>query len=63
MRSNKIFHVWLHPQNLLHSPSLAKYLDNLFAFVSKKRDEGKIEVMTMGEFADVLDNKERRYEV
>jgi len=57
MRSNMIFHVWLHPQNLSHSPSLAKYLDNLFAFVSKKRNEGKIEVMTMGELASRLKSK------
>ena len=57
MSANKIFHVWLHPQNLLYQPLLAKYLDNLLAFVSKKRDEGKIKVMTMGELADVLDNR------
>ena len=57
MRTNKVFHVWLHPQNLLYQPSLAKYLDKLLAFISKKRDEGKIEVMTMGELADILDNR------
>lgn len=57
IRLKKIFHVWLHPQSLLDQPSLAKYLDNLLAFVSKKRDEGKIEVMTMGALADVLDNR------
>lgn len=54
MRANKVFHVWLHPQNLLYHPSLAKDLDNLLAFVFKKRKEGKIEVMTMGELAEVL---------
>lgn len=57
IKSNKVFHVWLHPQNLLYQPSLAKNLDTLLAFVSKKRDEGKIEVMTMGELADALDNR------
>jgi len=57
MRSNKIFHVWLHPQNLLQQLSLAKYLDKLLAFVSKKRDEGKIKVMTMGELALHLNSK------
>ena len=58
MRSNKVFHVWLHPQNLLYQPSLEKKLDKLLAFVAKKRDEGKIEVMTMGEFAEVLDSRQ-----
>ena len=57
MRSNKVFHVWLHPQNLLHPPLLAKDLDSLLAFVSKKRDEGKIDVMTMGELASHLKSK------
>ena len=57
IRSNRIFHVWLHPQNLLYQPSLAKYLDKLLAFVSKKRDEGEIEVMTMGELASHLKSK------
>lgn len=56
MRTNKVFHVWLHPQNLLYHPSLAKDLDNLLAFVFKKRKEGKIEVMTMGELAEVLND-------
>lgn len=55
MRSNKIFHLRLHPQNLLYQASLAKYLDTLLAYVSKKRDEGKIEVITMGGLADILD--------
>jgi len=55
MRSNKIFHVWLHPQDLLYYSLLTKSLDKLLGFISKKRVEGKIEVMTMGELADVLD--------
>ena len=55
MISNKVFHVWLHPQNLLYQPSLAKNLDKLLAFVAKKREAGKIEVMTMGGLADILD--------
>ena len=55
MRSKKVFHVWLHPHNLLMYPSLKDDLDKFLGIVSKKRDEGKIEVMTMGKFAEVLD--------
>ena len=55
IRSKKVFHIWLHPHNLLVYPSLEDDLDRFLGVVSKKRDEGKLEVMTMGEFCDVLD--------
>ena len=60
IRSKKVFHVFLHPHNLLVYSSLKDDLDKFLAVVAKKRDEGKIEVMTMGEFEGVLDegNKE-----
>ena len=54
IRSKKVFHVFLHPHNLLTYPSLKDDLDKFLAVVAKKREEGKIEVMTMEEFADVL---------
>lgn len=55
MRSKKIFHVFLHPHNLLVYSSLKDDMDKFLGIVAKKRDEEKIEVMTMGEFVDVLD--------
>jgi hypothetical protein len=54
IRSKKVFHIFLHPHNLLMYPSLKDDLDRFLAVVAKKRDEGKIEVRTMGEFAEVL---------
>lgn len=57
MRSNKVFHIFIHAQSLLYRPLLAKNLVKLLAFVSKKRDEKKIEVMTMGEFSEVLNDR------
>ena len=54
IRTKKVFHVWLHPHNLLMYPSLKGDLDKFLGAVAKKRDKGKIEVMTMGEFAEVL---------
>ena len=50
IRTKKVFHIWLHPHNLLLYPSLKDDLDRFLEIVAKKRDEGKIEVMTMGEF-------------
>ena len=54
MISKKGFHIFLHPHNLLMYPSLKDDLDKFLGVVARKRDEGKIEVMTMGEFAVVL---------
>jgi len=58
IRSKKVFHIFLHPHNLLLYPSLKNDLDKFLRIVAKKRDEGKIEVMTMGEFAEVLNGKQ-----
>ena len=60
IRSKKVFHIYLHPHNLLMYPSLRDDLDKFLGSVAKKRDEGKIEVMTMGEFAGSLNGEERR---
>ena len=57
IRSKKVFHIFLHPHDLLWYPSLKTDLDKFLGIVARKRNEGKIEVMTMGEFASYLDTK------
>jgi peptidoglycan/xylan/chitin deacetylase (PgdA/CDA1 family) len=54
IKSKKVFHVYLHPQSLLSYSSLKEDLDKFLGVVSRKRDEGEIEVRTMGEFAEVM---------
>ncbi|MCK4733085.1 MAG: polysaccharide deacetylase family protein [Methanophagales archaeon] len=54
IRSKKVFHIYLHPPDLLRYSSLTDDLDKFLGIVAKKRDEGKIEIMTMGEFVEVL---------
>ena len=54
IRSKMVFHIYLHPHDLLRYSSLKDDLDKFLAVVAKKRDEGKIEVMTMREFAKTL---------
>ena len=58
IRSKKVFHAWLHPHNLLLQPSLGRELGKLLAFVSEKREEGKIRVTTMGELASHLSSQQ-----
>jgi hypothetical protein len=54
MRSNMVFHIWLHPWNLLEYKSLSWDFERFIEYVCKKRNEGKITVMTMGNFAVCL---------
>ena len=54
IKSKKVFHIYFHPHDLLRYPSLRDDLDKFLGIVSKKRDEGKIEAMTMGEFCEHL---------
>jgi len=57
IRSKKVFHIFLHPHDLLRYPSLRSDLDKFLGIVAKKRDKGKIEVMTMEELASYLNEK------
>ncbi|RLI88762.1 MAG: hypothetical protein DRO62_03055, partial [Candidatus Altiarchaeales archaeon] len=57
IRSKKVFHVFLHPHDLLKYPSLKRDLDKFLGIVAKKRDKGELEVMTMRELANYLNEK------
>ena len=54
IREKKIFHIFLHPESLIADPLLEKKLDKLLAFVAKRRDEEKLQVMTMSDLASIL---------
>jgi len=51
IQANKVFHIFLHPWNLLMYKRLRRDLESFLAIVDKKRNEGKLEVMTMGDLA------------
>ena len=55
MRTNKVFHIWLHPHNLLLYKQPEKSLETFLKLVAQKRDAGKLTVMTMGELVDYLE--------
>jgi peptidoglycan/xylan/chitin deacetylase (PgdA/CDA1 family) len=57
IKSKKVFHIFLHPHDLLTYPSLKDDLDRFLGIVTKKRDKGKIKVVTMGEFMEVLNDE------
>lgn len=51
---NKVFHIFLHPEDLLLDPRLLKRLDRLCTFILEKREKDMIQVNTMGELASYL---------
>lgn len=57
IKNKTIFHIWLHPWNLLCYERLTDDLEKMLKYVSKRRDEGKIDVMTMNELADYLNSR------
>lgn len=57
IQSKEVFHIWLHPWNLLLYKRLKKDLEEFLALVAQKRDEDKLQVMTMGELASYLNQE------
>jgi peptidoglycan/xylan/chitin deacetylase (PgdA/CDA1 family) len=55
MLTSRVFHIWMHPWNLLIYKSLEKDLASFLETVANAREKGNLKVMTMGEFADHLD--------
>ena len=55
IRNKRVFNIFLHPWNLLLYKRLESDLETFFKYVSKKRDKGELEVLTMGKFAELLD--------
>jgi len=54
IRSNMVFHVWMHPWNLLEYKSLSQNFEQFIEYVCKKRNEEKINVMTMKDLANYM---------
>jgi hypothetical protein len=59
IRAHKVFHVSIHPWQLLLYKRLAKDLEDFLALVVQKRSEHKLEVMTLGELALCLNQRMR----
>jgi peptidoglycan/xylan/chitin deacetylase (PgdA/CDA1 family) len=56
IKEKKIFHIWLHPWNLIYFHRLKDDLEKMLKYISKRRDEGKIEIMTMNDLAEYLNS-------
>lgn len=61
MKANKLFHIFLHPHNLLAYPSLIRDLDVFLSYVSKKHSNEQLDIMTMSNLANSLDERLKEY--
>jgi len=52
----QVFHIYLHPYDLLIQPSLLNTLDKFLAVVSDRKAKDELEIMTMGDLASDLSN-------
>jgi peptidoglycan/xylan/chitin deacetylase (PgdA/CDA1 family) len=58
--SRKVYHLSLHPYDVLLRPALLKYLDKLLTRAAAKRDRGVLKIMTMSGLATHLDKERNR---
>ncbi len=47
-----VAHMWLHPHNLITDSGMGGTLDEILAEVARLRDQGRLEIMTMYEYAN-----------
>lgn len=57
IKENKIFHIYLHPEDIILKPNLIDKLEEVLKFVKIKERKKEIEVKTMAEIALILEKK------
>ncbi|MDA4126811.1 MAG: polysaccharide deacetylase family protein [Thaumarchaeota archaeon] len=58
IKRRSIFHLWLHPWSIMirgRAEPMSDTLDEVFAYMHRKKTEGKMDLLTMGELANRLD--------
>lgn len=51
IESSQVFHWWFHPWNLASSPRMFEVFAKVLEYVAKKRDEGLLDIVTMGDLS------------
>jgi peptidoglycan/xylan/chitin deacetylase (PgdA/CDA1 family) len=62
IKENKIFHIFIHPEDFVANPALLDKFKRVLQFLATKRDQSQIEVTTMGRLAESL-NKSGKWEI
>lgn len=53
IKEKKIFHIFMHPEDLMLEPTLFNKLEKVLKFVARNRQENKLEVITMGDLVSL----------
>jgi peptidoglycan/xylan/chitin deacetylase (PgdA/CDA1 family) len=55
VRSGELYHAWFHPYNLQQNPQeMFANLETLFAYAAHMREQGLLDILTMGDYAERL---------
>lgn len=57
VRSGKVIHLWLHPHNIVTSPSTYHALEKVVSLIARHRDRGGLRVLTQAQYARDRINK------
>ncbi len=56
-----LYHFWFHPFNLNAKPNtMFRGLEKIFAYASRMREEGRLNILTMGDYARQLEAQKER---
>jgi peptidoglycan/xylan/chitin deacetylase (PgdA/CDA1 family) len=55
VRSEGLYHAWFHPYNLQQNPQeMFANLETLFAYAAQQREQGLLDILTMGDYVERL---------
>lgn len=54
-RSGRVFHLWLHPENLAESAEAVEAFDRILSVIDSYRQAGDVEVLTMTQICDRIE--------
>jgi len=63
IQRDSIFHIFLHPEDLLRDPMLLITLESVLRFASKERERKNLEIITMGSLYDILEPDDEHYSI
>lgn len=60
VQAGELYHLWFHPNNLIaDQDAMFDGLSEIFSYASRLREEGRLEILTMGEYARQLEAQKK----
>lgn len=62
VKTGQLYHLWFHPFNLnTDSDAMFSGLEQIFSYASRMREEGRLNILTMEEYARHLENEKKEF--